>query len=188
MPSNETSGVVKILCEGASPKCSMPWQMSAQESWTGSVFLVKTRNQGVLVLTNAHVIQNAFVVRVVIHNFRTRKHATVLCSAPDVDLAILRIQNCNLDGAIVFPIAPCLPTLFSEVVTLGFPQGGSTACVTKGLVSRIDVQLYAFLQEMGLSEKHSCSPTRVLILQVDAAINAGNSGGRLCRLMVLLLE
>lgn len=177
MPSNETTGVVKILCEGASPKYAMPWQISAQESWSGSGFFVETQSKGILVLTNAHVIHNAFVVRVMMHKYRTRKKATVLCTAPDIDLALLHVANCQLEDVIIFPIASCLPTLFSEVVTLGFPHGGSTACVTKGVVSRIDVQLYAFLQEMGFSDKLACSPPKVLILQIDAAINAGNSGG-----------
>ena len=53
----------------------------------------------------------------------------------------------------------------SEVMVVGFPQGGDNVCVTKGVVSRIDRQPY------------SHGKTSLLAIQVDAAINSGNSGG-----------
>ena len=43
---------------------------------------------------------------------------------------------------------------------MGFPTGGTQISVTRGVVSRIDV------------DGHS-----VLRIQIDAAINPGNSGG-----------
>jgi S1-C subfamily serine protease len=51
------------------------------------------------------------------------------------------------------------------VSVVGFPQGGDNVCVTKGVVSRIDRQQY------------SHGRTALLAIQVDAAINSGNSGG-----------
>jgi hypothetical protein len=50
-------------------------------------------------------------------------------------------------------------------MVVGFPQGGDNVCVTKGVVSRIDRQQY------------SHGRTSLLAIQVDAAINSGNSGG-----------
>ena len=50
-------------------------------------------------------------------------------------------------------------------MVVGFPQGGDNVCVTKGVVSRIDRQPY------------SHGKTSLLAIQVDAAINSGNSGG-----------
>ena len=170
--------MVKLLCEGASPKYAMPWQISAQESWSGSGFFVKSASGEVLVLTNAHVVDNAFVVRVALERAGgSRKYATVVCMAPDVDLALLRVANCAVDDSDILTIASSSPSLFSSVATLGFPQGGSTVCITKGVVSRIDAQLYAVLLDLGFSSHFSCSPSKLLILQIDAAINPGNSGG-----------
>lgn len=176
--SERHRGVVKIICEGASPKYTMPWQMCAQESWTGSGFFVRTDQGEVFILTNAHVVDNAFVVRVMLERAGgSRKYAQVVCTAPDVDLALLQVARCDVNEAAILPLASDIPPLFSSVATLGFPQGGSTVCVTKGVVSRIDAQIYAYLLEQGFTPRVACSPSKVLILQIDAAINPGNSGG-----------
>ncbi len=49
----------------------------------------------------------------------------------------------------------------------GFPTGGDTLSMTTGIVSRIEHQFYAH------------SYMELFAIQVDAAINAGNSGGQL---------
>ncbi|KAL7537490.1 hypothetical protein ACHAXR_007846 [Thalassiosira sp. AJA248-18] len=53
-----------------------------------------------------------------------------------------------------------LPKLDENVTCVGFPQGGTQISVTRGVVSRIDVD-----------------SNYVLRIQIDAAINPGNSGG-----------
>jgi hypothetical protein len=58
-----------------------------------------------------------------------------------------------------------VPAMQSEVKVVGFPTGGDNVCVTAGVVSRIDRQQY------------SHGRTSLLAIQVDAAINSGNSGG-----------
>ena len=45
---------------------------------------------------------------------------------------------------------------------LGYPTGGSSICVTRGVVSRIDLHSY------------SCD-SRLLTIQIDAAINSGSA-------------
>jgi hypothetical protein len=52
----------------------------------------------------------------------------------------------------------------SQVTVIGYPIGGDTMSVTSGVVSRIEVTSYVH----GSSE--------LLGVQIDAAINAGNSG------------
>jgi len=58
-----------------------------------------------------------------------------------------------------------LPCLQDSVTVVGYPLGGDTISVTKGVVSRIEVTPYA----------HGTSD--LLGIQIDAAINPGNSGG-----------
>jgi len=58
-----------------------------------------------------------------------------------------------------------LPAMQESVMVVGFPTGGDNVCVTKGVVSRIDRSSY------------SHGRTTLLAIQVDAAINSGNSGG-----------
>lgn len=172
-------GVVKVHCEGAAPCYTLPWQIEEQDAWTGSGFFVAVGLIGgeALVLTNAHVVENAFVVRVSGQRDASKRKAKVVCVAPDLDLALLRVLD--LRGWPVYPLrlAGELPALFSSVHALGFPEGGNTICVTKGVVSRVDAQLYAHMQSKGFSSLTAGAPGKLLILQIDAAINAGNSGG-----------
>ena len=58
-----------------------------------------------------------------------------------------------------------LPSLQDSVTVVGYPIGGVAISVTQGVVSRIEVTAYSH----GSSE--------LLGLQIDAAINSGNSGG-----------
>ncbi|CAE7244755.1 DEGP9 [Symbiodinium microadriaticum] len=58
-----------------------------------------------------------------------------------------------------------VPHLEEHVLCVGFPVGGDTISVTSGVVSRVEVMTYA----------QTCS--ELLGIQIDAAINSGNSGG-----------
>jgi hypothetical protein len=58
-----------------------------------------------------------------------------------------------------------LPSLSDRVAVLGFPIGGDRLSITEGIVSRIEMYLYAHSQR------------NLLAIQIDAAINSGNSGG-----------
>ena len=169
-------GVVKLYCEGASPTFTMPWQVGEQEAWTGSGFVVKFREEG-LIITNAHVVDNAFSVRISRQEDAGKKLGKVLCVAHDLDLALVRVQGWDDAKDHALELATELPELFGVVHALGFPEGGTTVCVTKGVVSRIDTQLYAHAQSKGFGSLCAGTPGKLLILQIDAAINAGNSGG-----------
>jgi hypothetical protein len=57
-------------------------------------------------------------------------------------------------------LSTSLPKLDENVTCVGFPTGGTQISVTRGVVSRIDVDSHY-----------------VLRIQIDAAINPGNSGG-----------
>ena len=66
----------------------------------------------------------------------------------------------------------CLPGIVGRSIGMpdihwgyGFPIGGSTLSITSGIVSRIEVDMYAQ------------SYRELLSVQIDAAINEGNSGG-----------
>lgn len=58
-----------------------------------------------------------------------------------------------------------LPRLQDQCTVVGFPIGGDTISVTAGVASRVEMTPYA----------HSSS--ELLAVQIDAAINSGNSGG-----------
>lgn len=120
---------------------------------TGSGFAVCPAG---LIVTNFHVVQNGSDIEVATSR-GDRFLATVVISSPAKDLALLRVP-----GAL-----PCLTLAASSTVRLGddvYAVGsplGLERSVTKGIVS-------AFRSLDG-----------VRLLQIDAAINSGNSGGPL---------
>jgi hypothetical protein len=60
--------------------------------------------------------------------------------------------------------AKSLPGIKDVVLAYGFPEGGNSLSITKGIVSRVEFTPYNF-------------PVFGLRIQIDAAINPGNSGG-----------
>lgn len=165
-----------------------PWQRLGQEAAAGTGFCIGSRR----ILTNAHVVASAVDVRVRLHGSPTRYKAHVVVFAPDVDLALLKLGNAadeeeffyrttttttaaaaaaadsgtTTKTSLALELATHLPNLQERVHVAGFPTGGTTICVTEGVVSRIDVR--------GVSPDGRLD---ALCIQIDAAINAGNSGG-----------
>jgi len=168
------SSLVLVEVTSTSPDYIKPWKMHSQRSCKGSGFVI----EGGRILTNYHVVQDAIDVRLRKHGVSRRWRGTVLARGPDVDLALLAVHEDEEGRGDSFwngvtPAVWCstLPALQSAVHVIGFPTGGTTISVTQGVVSRVDCKNYrvgssAFANSGGL-----------LVLQIDAAINAGNSGG-----------
>ncbi|CAK0808768.1 unnamed protein product, partial [Prorocentrum cordatum] len=148
------------------PLC--PWARTQQSTSHGSGFIVAGR----CIMTNAHVVANAIDIRVRPHGSAKRFAGRVRTFGPDVDLALVEIHPTVEDDfwALVAHVEPVelsdsLPSLQETVQALGFPTGGRTICVTEGVVSRID--------SIDLTPPADTS----LVIQIDAAINPGSSGG-----------
>ena len=113
----ECRSVVKVYCEGAAPSYVMPWQLAEQEAWTGTGFDVAMPGaKGGFILTNAHVIEHAFVIRIARQHSSSKKAAKVVCIAHDLDLALIQV-----DGAKTEPLLLTVttPAFFSAVTVLG---------------------------------------------------------------------
>ncbi len=82
----------------------------------------------------------------------------------DCDIALLSVANDEFwKGVEPLRFGP-LPRLQDAVAVVGYPIGGDTISVTSGVVSRIEVTAYVH------------ASTELLGIQIDAAINSGNSG------------
>ena len=115
------------------------------------------------ILTNHHVV--AAATRLVV-GFAdgSRVAARVIAIDPDTDLAVLRVERQGLPAA---RFQPALPRAGSLAVVLGSPLGFENS-VTAGIVSGLHRQIPG-----------SAADTRALVdlIQTDAAISPGNSGG-----------
>jgi len=159
-PAIENS-VVKVFATMRYPDPFKPWTKQAPSEVSGSGVVI----EGKRILTNAHVVLYATQVQIQANAAGDKVAATVVAVAPGIDLAVLQ-----LDDATFFdthpPVARAskLPQIKDAVLAYGFPAGGNSLSITKGIVSRIEFVAYNY-------------PTSGLRIQVDAAINPGNSGG-----------
>ncbi|KAJ1261603.1 hypothetical protein BS78_09G042900 [Paspalum vaginatum] len=155
------NAVVKVYCTHIAPDYGLPWQKQRQHSSSGSAFMI---GDGKL-LTNAHCVEHDTQVKVKRRGDDKKYIAKVLARGIECDLALLSVENEEFwkgTEALRFGRLPCLQ---DSVTVVGYPLGGDTISVTKGVVSRIEVTPYA----------HGTSD--LLGIQIDAAINPGNSGG-----------
>ena len=156
--------VVKVMTTSDAPDYEQPWQTEGPDAAVGSGVIVMTP-RGARVLTNAHVVQNQVFIEVRRYG-KSRKFEAVVEGVGHVcDLALLKVKDSGFTkSAPAIPIGG-LPVLGDRVSALGFPIGGERLSITEGVVSRIEVYPYAH------SQRH------LLAVQIDAAINSGNSGG-----------
>ncbi len=154
--------LVQVLTTANPPDIRVPWRRTGPKSWTGSGVIIA----GARILTAAHVVADQVMVEVRRAGSGRRYTATVEHVCHPCDLALLSVADGEFfQGSKALPIGH-LPELQQPVEVHGFPEGGSGLAITSGIVSRIDVDYYV----------HSY-PTRLLLVQVDAAINSGSSGG-----------
>lgn len=155
------ASVVKVFSTMRFPDPYRPWTKSGPRESTGTGVII----EGNRILTNAHVVLYASQVQVQANQSGDKFSATVESIAQGIDLAVLKLEDDSFfkDRA-PLPRATKLPAVKDSVMVYGFPTGGTTLSITKGIVSRIDFTLYNF-------------PTSGLRIQIDAAINPGNSGG-----------
>lgn len=155
------NAVVKVYCTHTAPDYSLPWQKQRQYTSTGSAFMI---GNGKL-LTNAHCVEHDTQVKVKRRGDDTKFVAKVLARGVECDIALLSVESEDFWSGVEPLRFGRLPCLQDAVTVVGYPLGGDTISVTKGVVSRIEVTSYA----------HGASD--LLGIQIDAAINPGNSGG-----------
>src|SRR5882724_5032641 len=159
-PAIENS-VVKVFATMRYPDPFKPWTKQAPSEVTASGVVIEGRR----ILTNAHVVLYATQVQIQANAAGDKVPATVVAVAPGIDLAVLQLDDASFFESHP-PVARAskLPQIKDAVLAYGFPTGGNSLSITKGIVSRIEFVAYNY-------------PVSGLRIQIDAAINPGNSGG-----------
>lgn len=140
----------------------------ATERGTGTAFVVRDGNT---LLTAYHVIEGAN--KVVASYVSGEVPITVLDTAPDLDLALLHTER-----SVGAPLKLTDDySLADDVYIYGYPGNtftGGQASLSKGILSRIIDQ-----DTLDINNRHTNQnlPGDLEILQTDAAVNPGNSGG-----------
>lgn len=153
--------VVKLSVTIRRPDYERPWSKASSQKIFGSGVVIGKN----LILTNAHMVAFSSEVFVQLHRGGNPLLAKVKSVAPGMDLALIELEDpAALDGVPAVPLASELPELRSSVTVYGFPEGGEDLSVTKGIVSRLEFVEFNY---------DACG----VRVQVDAALNPGNSGG-----------
>jgi len=139
----------------------MPQEERVQRG-TGSGFITTADGR---ILTNAHVVQGADDVTVVLKDGRSFK-GTVLGTDPTTDVAVVKINQTGLPIVKIGNSDNLLPG--QAAIAIGNPLGLSNT-VTQGIISATGRSA----ADIGVPAE------RVDFIQTDAAINPGNSGGPL---------
>jgi len=152
--------IVKIYNVAKKPNYLSPWS-TAMGSSTGSGAII----EGGYILTNAHVVANQAFLEVQRYGERKRYIAKVFAVSHQADLALLKVEDEKFSSGVTPLTFGTLPEVEQKIVVYGYPMGGSTLSATIGVVSRVEHHTYAHSGETFLA------------VQVDAAVNPGNSGG-----------
>ena len=152
--------IVKIYTVSQVYNYNQPWNVRTVRT-SGSGCIIK----GNRILTNAHIVANHTFIEVKKYGTTKRVQAHVLYVSHQADLALLSVDSEEFFKGVKPLELDALPRIQQKVTVYGFPAGGTTLSVTTGVVSRIEHRRYAHGGE------------RYLAIQVDAAINSGNSGG-----------
>jgi S1-C subfamily serine protease len=153
--------VVKITATVRNPDPTKPWIKANPQDISGTGVVIK----GKRILTNAHMALYASQMFVQPHQSSEKLAASVESISPGMDLAVLKLEDESFfEKRAPLKLATELPQVKATVLVYGYPTGGSSLSITKGIVSRIEFAAY----------NYGVAGVRI---QVDAAINPGNSGG-----------
>jgi S1-C subfamily serine protease len=117
------------------------------------------------VVTNHHVVTGASQVEVAFADGR-RVDAEIVATDPQTDLAVVRADRSELPAA---SFADALPRVGELAIAIGNPLGFENT-VTAGIISGLGRAIPGAAQE---------APALIDLIQTDAAISPGNSGGAL---------
>ncbi|MEO1585103.1 MAG: trypsin-like peptidase domain-containing protein [Planctomycetota bacterium] len=161
----DRQSVVKIFSTVRAPSLFQPWTRPAAGESSGSGVII----EGNRILTNAHVVNYARRILVQPNQSSDKYEAEVVAIAHGIDLAVLELDDESFfDEYPAAALSDELPTIGGTVTALGYPLGGEALSITEGIVSRIEHTGYK-------------GDTLGLRIQVDVALNPGNSGGPVFR-------
>ncbi len=133
----------------------------ASESYsTGSGVILSTDGY---IATNYHVVQGGYSISVITYD-NTEHEATLVGYDQANDIAVLKIEGEDFPAASIGSSSNLL--VGDKVAAIGNPLGELTATMTVGYISAKDRLV-------------NTDGTAINMLQTDAAINSGNSGGPL---------
>lgn len=124
------------------------------------------------ILTNNHVVEGSSDISVVTNDGNSYDNVEIITTDPLSDIAILKISNAKGLKAAELGDSKAL-NIGQQVIAIGNALGEYDGTVTSGIISGIGRTVNAS------SDDGATKETLTDMIQTDAAINSGNSGGPL---------
>ena len=159
-PSQVYAANVNSVVAISSTIKSTSYYGTSEGTATGSGFIL---TEDGYVITNYHVVEGATAVSVITHD-DTKYPATIVGTDSTNDIAVLKVEATGLPAATLGSSDELI--IGDMVVAIGNPLGELTSTQTVGYVS-------------GKDRDVSTDGSIISMIQTDAAINSGNSGGPL---------
>ncbi len=166
--SKVTDGVVSIVATSSSRGSGL-WGQSYSSGTAGTGMIVTADGY---VLTNKHVAEGASAYSIVLHDGTTYTDVKLAAVDPLNDIAFLKINGVSDLKPVTLGDSKTI-SAGQQVVAIGNALGQYQNSVTSGIISGTGRSLTASDSSGNFYEKLSD------MIQTDAAINSGNSGGPL---------
>ena len=146
------------------------------KSWFGTESTGSAAGTGFIIsdtgyiMTNKHVVENSKTVNVTLSNGKTYKNVKVVGTDPLNDSAILKVENPEGFKPVTLGDSKTV-NVGQQVIVIGNALGEYSNSVTSGIISGTGRELIAS------DSSGSAYEQLTDMLQTDAAINGGNSGG-----------
>lgn len=168
--SSAVVGITNI--QEATPNFWSQGSDTTKEAGSGSGVIYRVEGDRALIVTNHHVIEGAKQLEVTLDD-GTKVQAQPVGSDIWTDLAVISIPSKGIETIAQFGDSDALKQ-GETVITIGNPLGlDFYGSVTTGVISGKDRSVPVDLNQDGVEDWSTD------VLQTDAAINAGNSGGAL---------
>ena len=176
--ANFTEGSVAEVAAKVAPSVVSIMTETRTTGWFGQSSTSTSAGTGMIVtadgyiLTNKHVIDGANSIKVVLDNGVTYDNVSVAGVDPLNDVAYLKIKDAKDLPTVTLGDSKTL-TAGQPVIAIGNALGQYQNTITYGIISGTGRSVTAY------SGDYSASENLTDMIQTDAAINAGNSGGPL---------
>ena len=176
--ANFTEGSIAEIADKVSPSVVSIVTSTKAMNYYGQSYNSEAAGTGIIVtsdgyiLTNKHVINGASKVTIVLDDGTTYENVKVVATDPLNDVAFLKIDNVSDLPAATLGDSKTI-TVGQQVIAIGNALGEYQNTVTAGIISGTGRSVTA--SDSTGNSKETLSD----MIQTDAAINSGNSGGPL---------
>ncbi len=164
--ADEAMSISEVSSYVANSVVEISTEYTTTSTWM-TQYVYKGAGSGVIlsedgyIVTNNHVIENATKITVKLHS-GDEYEAQLIATDPQTDIAVIKINATDLSAAVLGNSSAL--TQGDQIVLVGNPLGALGGSVSEGIISALDRDITVNNQTM-------------VLLQTDAAVNPGNSGG-----------